>query len=145
MHRRPVWHIFLHRRSEGERASPVLRPDGARTLVLESADLQQPFPCTFETLVAGLSSLPGAWCEPDGAFGWYPSADGSEELAGTIHCLDHRVMSVEMHMGLSPGHWQQVAALVRLHSPFIIQLAEQGVFVEEAEFDRLLDLETRGS
>jgi len=116
-------HIFIHRF-----AAAIARQG------------QMPFAATFEEMCQRIGTIPGAYCEPDGAIGWNPSRDGSESLGGTIHCIDSRVMCVELFARLHLKNWKTLHLAISSGTPTIIQLPEQGRFVSVEDYERLVYL-----
>ncbi len=153
------WHLFLHAwATEGAGNSVAAQADGS--LLLKGEQLQEPFAISFEEMCRRFETLPGAWCEPDGAVGWNPpretGGDGALEngalengagdngpgengpgqyLGGTLHCLDERVMCVELFVHLRQQNWlRMLDALMGEERRIAIQLAEEGVFVSPEGF-----------
>lgn len=85
------------------------------TVKLAGVTWQQPFSWSFETLVERLERL-GAACEWDGAWGWFPAESGTGQprvqVGGTAHCLDQRVMCIEVFAQWDADHFRQWAAAI---------------------------------
>jgi hypothetical protein len=131
------WHIFVHA------LDPALAPktsgaiDGVATLEVPAAAVNGPFALTFEQVAAGIAALPGAWVEPDGALVWNPRQGG--QIAGTLHCLDHRVLSLELYVSCRGEAWRDFCSAGLGESAICIQLAEHGSFVSSEGLACLLD------
>ncbi len=97
---------------------------------------QTAFECTFEEMCRQIEQLPGAYCEPDGAIGWNPATDGSESLGGTIHCIDDRVLCVELFSRLGLENWKRMHPLISGNARTVIQLPQQGRFVSVDEYEQ---------
>lgn len=156
---RREWHLFLH-----ATAVPMAgRLDDSANSGCSGGDSgaqgagspqfrpfpEVPFSVSFEQIRAAFETLPGAYCEPDGAMGWNPSGD--EQLGGTIHCGMHRspaggsgretreqVVCIELFSSLERTSWRRwVESLGVDPGGLAIQLAEEGRFVSLAEFERM--------
>ncbi len=131
------WHIFVHAIDPAHAPKALGAIDGVATLQVSAVAVNGPFELTFEQVAAGIAALPGSWVEPDGALVWNPRQGG--QIAGTLHCLDHRVMSLELHVSCKGEAWRAFCSAGLGESAICIQLAEHGSFVSRDGLACLLD------
>lgn len=131
-----TWHVFVHAWTGSHSSSSPELVEGVPALPVTAESVREPFALTFEEVVAGVAGLPGSWVEPDGALVWNPAP--GEQVVGTIHCFDHRVMSVELHVACGAEHWRKFLDAAVGAAPTCVQLAERGVFVSADGLARLL-------
>lgn len=140
-------HLFVHRRpAEVTSGKTCVDSLELETFALSGASWQQPFDWSFEVLVERLERL-GASCEWDGAWGWYPiSADDGQVLArvgGTAHCLDQRVMCLEVFASWTRAEFRTWAASVvgpdlSPEQQLLVQLLPSGHFLSCSSYERWL-------
>lgn len=143
------WHVFVHGAPPHypARSSEFYR-DKWPTLAVSPTELREPMPIDFDLLCNRFRTELGAYCEPDGAFGWHPqfgmsaaegdSVDERTSLNGTIHCADQRVMGVEVFGRMRREDWTRLRSLLEGFSPIIVQWVEAGVFVDAETFASML-------
>ncbi len=116
------------------------------TLELSGPQWQHPFAWSFETLFERLESL-GACCEWDGAWGWYPADlpgnHSAARVGGTAHCLDQRVMCLEVFAEWKADRFRQWAeAIVDPNTvpdeQLLIQLLPSGYFMTCTAYEQWL-------
>jgi hypothetical protein len=135
------WHVFVHV-LDNDKENMADAPGAKGRLSLTSEQLRNPFPDTFEEMCLRIDSMPGAYCEPDGSVGWNPPGFQGEQLGGTLHCIDERVMCVELFSSLGEENWKRLIDTISSNCPDVaVQLAEEGVFLSREGF-RLRAYET---
>jgi hypothetical protein len=134
-----TWHIFLHRLEmplpRPARGEPIF---GWKCLDLSPTDIAEPMTVMFDEACVSINSLPGGYCEPDGAFGWNPSADRVTRIGGTLHAFDERVMCVEIFGSIDPVDWANFSGHFGTDSELVVQVVERGVFLPSTDFKELL-------
>jgi hypothetical protein len=112
------------------------------TVRLSPQQQSEPFSISFETATQRLADLPRMFLEPDGSFVWV-SADGAEpawQLDGVLNDRACRVISVEIKGTCSRRPFEQMLSIFDWPAtPLLIQLVQTAVFLEVAEFFRLVD------
>ena len=114
-----------------------VKPDsinGWKCLDISPTNIAKPMTVTFDKVCAAINSLPGGYCEPDGAFGWNPSVDRVTRIGRTLHAFDERIMCVEIFGSIDPADWAAFAEHFGLASELVVQVVEHGVFLEAADF-----------
>ena len=112
------------------------------TVALSPQQQSEPFPISFETAAERSSKLTRMFFEPDGSFVWV-SANGTEpawQLDGVVNDRAGRVVSVEVRGTCPRAAFEQMLGIFDWpETPLLIQLVQTAVFVEVAEFFRLVD------
>lgn len=135
------WHLFLYRLDQSEPVAtrPVTVHDRTvPALQLKPGGQQSPFEITFDEARQRLEELAGGYCEGDGAFGWHPPHHEATHLCGTIHCVDERVICVEMHAKMSRAAWSELSQALRIDDDVAVQFPESGIFVTAATLADML-------
>jgi hypothetical protein len=135
------FHVIVHARPAMAPAGPTIESAGRQvsTLALTPANLSAPLPVSFEQAGAALAALPRMYFEPDGSFVWRGEGDGRDrgdwQLDGVLYDRDGRVLFAEIKGACPPK--QLDSLLTCLGWPgtqLVFQLAQQAVFLAEAEF-----------
>lgn len=136
------WHMFVYRVGNCDlpirRQSATLFSIEIESLVLDPAHLRSPFEMTFDTTRERIENEPGGYCEGDGAFGWHPPHDSTTHLCGTIHCVDERIVCIELHANLTQGSWSRLIEILGLDHQIAIQFPELGIFIESETLRNVL-------
>lgn len=140
-------HIMVHARPANATVRRCL-VDGLEleTLELSGPHWQQPFAWSYETLVDRLESM-GASCEWDGAWGWYPAQVPGDSMVvkvgGTAHCLDQRVMCLEVFAEWPADRFRQWAKSIldpqsSADEQLLVQLLPSGHFLTCSAYEQWL-------
>ncbi len=139
------WHLYLHGTMHPPSLAAAKYGDRAwPTLKIDPGDLCDPMPYEFDAFCGQLAAALGVYCEPDGAFGWHPQFGDESGVAsrtsvtGTIHCVDRRVLAVEMFAELRPEDWHRFVRQFKDVPWLVVQLVEAGVFVSPATMRDIL-------
>jgi hypothetical protein len=94
----------------------------------------EPFSSTFEDTADRLQSLPGLFFEPDGSFAWNRGRELGH-VEGMLFDRNDRVQYCEVKGTCPLGTFEQLLEQLKgATSDTVIQLAHEGVFVEEKTF-----------
>ena len=140
------FHIHVHASSSQEPLNSVIKRVGDQDLpVLVSFFPREPFLSSFEETADRLRQLPRLFFEPDGSFAWNradsPAGQSVAEcLEGVLYDRDSRVQYCQLKGHCSRDMLARFLAALKGQTPAtIVQLAEEGVFVEEREFLRWIE------
>jgi len=137
----PQFEIAIHARptSAVEGVERPIHDRPARILAVEPAEMNLPFPCSFEELFERLERIPRFFAEPDGSFVWTGMDDGTNwQLEGNLYDLHGRVIWVSVKGFCPESRWRQFIALLGEGSDagFAIQLLHEAVYLSQSEFLR---------
>lgn len=113
-------------------------PIGAlRTVELSGAELFIPWDNSFEAAITALETLPGMFCEWDGAFVWRPARD--RQVEGVLFDRDGRLAYLELKGNCTRDEAGRLAAALNPAGRLlIVQLPREGVFLTWSDWLRML-------
>lgn len=136
------FHVTIHARPAESTTGALVELAGqtVQTLNVDPAALRVPCACSFEEAAEALSQLPRMYCEPDGSFVWVsPGNESGWQVDGNLYDRDGRLLFVDLKGTCPPDSFDQLLkALGWPATPLLFQLVREAVFVDEAEFRRLV-------
>ncbi len=114
---------------------PALAPGGpdwpgprgdVPTIQIAGVDLMTPWAISFEAAIHALESLPGMFCEWDGAWIWHPTR--ASQVEGVLYDRDSRLAYVELKGQCTGAEIDRLReAIHQGNQALVVQLVQEGI------------------